>query len=467
MEAGRHRVVIVGGGFGGLYAARTLGKDERVSVTLVDRRNHHLFSPLLYQVATGAVSPGDIAQPLRSILRKQANTTVLLGEAVGLDPVRREVLMSDGGPIGYDTLIVAAGARFSYFGNDAWAANAPGLKSLDDATDIRRRILIAFEAAEREHDPVRRREWMTFVIIGGGPTGVELAGALGEIARDTLRRDFRSIDTAATRILLVEAMDRVLPTYPPKQSASAKRQLERLGAIVRTATKVVDLDDRSVAVEMAGGEREIIPARTRLWAAGVLAGSFVHAVAEATGAPTDRAGRILVGPDLTVPGHPEIFAIGDSAVMPWKAGKAVPGVAQGGIQGGKHAAAAIRHRLSGEAVPPFRYSNRGDVAVIGRLAGVTDIPWLGPFGRRSGFVAWALWLGIHIVYLIGFANRLVVTVRWAWSFLTHGRGSRLITGTPLLPPIAEPEPPAARPAPGREEPPEDELAVTDASGEPA
>jgi NADH dehydrogenase len=463
---GRSRVLIVGGGFGGLYAARELGKDERVAVTLVDRRNHHLFSPLLYQVATGAVSPGDIAQPLRSILRKQANTTVLLGEAVGLDPDRREVRMSDGGPIGYDSLIVAAGARFSYFGNDAWAKHAPGLKSLDDATDIRRRILIAFEAAEREHDPVRRREWMTFVIVGGGPTGVELAGALGEIARDTLRRDFRSIDTAGTRILLVEALDRILPTYPPRQSASAKRQLERLGAIVRTATRVVNVDDRSVTVELAGGEREVIPARTTLWAAGVLAGSFVHAVAEATGAPTDRAGRILVGPDLTVPGHPEIFAIGDSAVMPWKDGKPVPGVAQGGIQGGKYAARAIRHRLSGEPAPPFRYSNRGDVAVIGRLAGVTDIPWLGPFGRRSGFLAWALWLGIHIVYLIGFANRLVVTVRWAWSFLTHGRGSRLITGTPLLPPIAEPEPPASGPPPGQEAPTPDELAISDASGEP-
>lgn len=467
MEIGRHRVLIVGGGFGGLAAARELGRDERISVTLVDRRNHHLFSPLLYQVATGAVSPGDIAQPLRSILRKQANTTVLLGQAVGLDPARREVLMSDGGPIAYDSLIVAAGARFSYFGNDAWAANAPGLKSLDDATDIRRRILIAFEAAEREHDPDRRREWMTFAIIGGGPTGVELAGALGEIARDTLRRDFRSIDTTAARILLIEALDRILPTYPARQSASARRQLERLGATVRTATRVVDLDDRSVTVEMAGGEREVIPTRTRLWAAGVLAGSFVHAVAVATGAPTDRAGRILVEADLSLPGHPEIFAVGDAAVMPWKVGRAVPGVAQGGIQGGKHAAVAIRHRLAGEPVPPFHYSNRGDVAVIGRLAGVTDIPWLGPFGRRSGFIAWALWLGIHIVYLIGFANRIVVMVRWAWSFLTHGRGSRLITGSPLLPPISEPEPPVAGSGRGRQPAPIDALEVTDRSGEPA
>jgi NADH dehydrogenase len=457
----RHRVLIVGGGFGGLYAAKELGRDERLEVTVVDRRNHYLFTPLLYQVATGAVSPGDIAQPLRSILRRQRNTTVLLGEAVGLDPDRREVRLSDGGPIPYDTLIVATGARFSYFGHDDWRAVAPGLKSLDDATDIRRRILIAFEAAEREHDPTRRREWMTFAIVGGGPTGVELAGALGEIARDTLRRDFRSIDTAGARILLVEALDRVLPTYPKDRSASARRQLERLGAIVRTGTRVVAVDDHSVTVEMAGGGTERIPTRTTLWAAGILATSFVHAVAEATAAPTDRNGRILVGQDLTIPGRPEIFAVGDAAVMPWKPDRPVPGVAQGGIQGGRHAARTVRRRLSGEATPPFRYSNKGDVAVIGRLAGVTDIPWLGPFGRQSGFFAWSLWLLIHIVYLIGFANRLVVTVRWAWSFLTHGRGSRLITGTPLLPPIQEPEPPAAAPPPAV-----DELAVTDASGEP-
>ena len=452
----------MGGGFGGLYAARELGKDDRIEVTLVDRRNHHLFAPLLYQVATGAISPGDIAQPLRSILRRQRNTTVLLGEAVGLDAVGHEVAMSDGGAIPYDTLIVAAGARHSYFGHDEWAPLAPGLKALDDATEIRRRVLIAFEAAERERDPVRRREWMTFVLVGGGPTGVELAGALGEIARDTLRRDFRSIDTAGARIILVEGLDRVLPTYPPRQSASARRQLERLGAIVQTGRRVVGIDERSVTVEMADKSTERIPTRTVLWAAGNMANPFVAAVASATGAPTDRGGRIQVGADLTVPGHPEIFAIGDAAVQPWKEGRPVPGVAQGAIQSGRHAAKTIRRRLSSEPTPAFKYSNKGDVAVIGRLAGVTDIPWLGPFGRRSGFFAWALWLGIHIVYLIGFANRLVVTVRWAWSFLTHGRGSRLITGTPLLPPIAEPQPPAPSTVP-----PPDELALTDApTGEP-
>jgi NADH dehydrogenase len=439
--AARHRVLIVGGGFGGLYAARELGKDERLDVTLVDRRNFHLFQPLLYQVATGALSPGEIAQPLRSILRKRRNTTVLLGEAVKLDPVRREVGLSDGGPIAYDTLIVATGARFSYFGNDDWSRHAPGLKSIDDATEIRRRILIAFEAAEREADETRRTEWMTFVVVGGGPTGVELAGALGEIANDTLRRDFRSIDPSQARILLVEAMDRILPPYPPDRSESARRQLERLGVTVRTGTRVVHIDDRSVRV-VVGDKEERIPTRTVLWAAGVQVSSFAHAVAEATAAETDRAGRMLVGPDLTIPGHPEIFVVGDAAVMPWKKDRPVPGVAQGGIQGGTYAAKTIRRRLSNTPTPPFRYGNRGDVAVIGRRSGVTDIPWLGPLGRQGGFLAWALWLSIHIVYLIGFANRIVVVTRWAWSFFTHGRGSRLITGQPLLPPIEEPEPPA-------------------------
>ncbi|HEU0235795.1 MAG TPA: NAD(P)/FAD-dependent oxidoreductase, partial [Candidatus Limnocylindrales bacterium] len=438
-----HRVVVIGGGFGGLYAARELGRDDRIDVTLVDRRNFHLFQPLLYQVATGALAPGEIAQPLRSILRRQRNTTVLLGEAIGIDVDRRRVLLSDGGPIEYDSLIVATGARFSYFGHDEWAPHAPGLKSVDDATEIRRRILIAFEAAEREADPERRAEWMTFVVVGGGPTGAELAGALGEIATDTLRRDFRSINTPDARIILVEAMDRVLPLYPADRSRSARRQLERLGVTVRTGTRVVHVDDRCVRVApTAGGPEETIPVRTVLWAAGVLASSFARAVADATGAEMDRSGRVIVGPDLTLPGHPEIFVLGDAAVQPWKRDRPVPGVAQGAIQPGRYAARTIRRRLSGEPTPPFRYSDKGDVAVIGRLSGVTNIGWLGPFGRQGGFIAWLLWLGIHIFYLIGFANRIVVVTRWAWSFFTHGRGSRLITGSPLLPPIEEPEPPA-------------------------
>jgi NADH dehydrogenase len=439
----RHRVLIVGGGFGGLYAARRLGTDERIDLTLVDRRNHHVFQPLMYQVATGAVAPGDIAQPLRSILRRNANTTVLLGEAIGLDLDAREVELSDGGPIGYDTLIVATGARHSYFGHEAWARYATGLKSIDDATRIRREILIAFEAAEREHVAERRHEWMTFVIVGGGPTGVELAGALGEIAHDTLRRDFRSINPPDARIILVEAMDRVLPGYPAGRSRSAKRQLERLGVIVRTATRVTDITEHEVTVEpAAGGPPERIPTRTVLWAAGVQASSFVRVVAGATGAETDKAGRIKVGSDLTIPGHPEIFVIGDAAVQPWKPDRPVPGVAQGGIQGGRYAARAILARLDGRQMEPFRFRDLGDVAVIGRLSGVTNIPWLGPFGRTGGFIAWVIWLGIHIVNLAGFHNRLIVLIRWAWSFVTHGRGSRLISGEPLVPEIEQPEPPA-------------------------
>jgi NADH dehydrogenase len=439
-----HRVAIIGGGFGGLYAARRLGKDERIDLTLVDRRNHHVFQPLLYQVATGALAPGDMAQPLRSILRRNRNTAVLLGEAIGIDIERREVQLSDGGPIPYDTLVVATGAHHSYFGHDEWASFAQGLKTIDDALEVRRRILIAFEAAEREHVPARRREWMTFVVVGGGPTGVELAGALGEIARDTLRRDFRSINSADSSILLVEAMDRVLPTYPPDRSASARRQLERLGVRVLTGTRVTDIAEHDVTIDPADPTTAstTIPTRTVLWAAGVQASSFARKVAAAAGAETDRAGRVKVLPDLTIPGHPEIFVIGDAAVQPWKPDRPVPGVAQGGIQGGKYVATAILARLGAETPPQFRFSDRGDVAVIGRLSGVTNIPWLGPFGRTGGFIAWLLWLGIHITYLIGFTNRVVVIARWTWTFVTHGRGSRLITGQPLLPDIEEPEPPA-------------------------
>ena len=436
-----HRVLVIGGGFGGLNAARVLGRDPRVSVTLVDRRNFHLFQPLLYQVATGAISPGDIAQPLRSILRKQANTTVLLGEAIDINAERREVLLSDGGSVGYDTLIVAPGAHHSYFGQDAWAAHAPGLKSIDDALEIRRRIFIAFEAAEREQNLARRAEWMTFVIIGGGPTGVELAGALGEIANDTLKRDFRSIHPPDARIILIEAAERILPPYPADRSASAAQQLARLGVEVRTGTRVIGVESGSVRVVHEGVEEEIAT-RTTLWAAGVQASAFVRRVAEVTGAQTDRAGRIIVGPDLAVPGHPEIIALGDAASVPWRTDRPVPGVAQGAIQAGGWAGRALLARLAGKTPKPFRYTDKGDVAVIGRLRGVTNIPWLGPLGRQGGFIAWAMWLVIHLFYLIGFTNRIVVMLRWGWSFFTSGRSTRLITGSPQLPPIEEPAPPA-------------------------
>ncbi len=447
-ERARHRVLIVGGGFAGLYATRSLRSDPEVAVTLLDRRNFHLFQPMLYQVATGALSPGEIAQPLRSILSRQRNATVILGEAVGIDVDKREVHVSDGGPIAYDTLIVATGAHHTYFGHEDWANHAQGLKTLEDAIEVRRRVLIAFEAAEREADPDRRREWMTFVLVGGGPTGVELAGSLGEIARDTLKRDFRAIDPADARIILVEAMDRILPTYPPGRSRSAAKQLERLGVTVRLGTTVTHIDEESVRVRPSADRdapEELIPTRTVLWGAGVIASSFARKVAAAAGVETDRNGRVLVEPDLTVPGHPEIFVVGDAAVQPWKADRPTPGVAQGGIQGGSYAAKVIRRRILGRPWEPFRYSNHGDVAVIGRLSGVTDIPWLGPLGQQGGFTAWLLWLGIHIAYLIGFANRLVVLVRWAWSFITHGRGTRLITGGQLLPPIEEPSPPVLPP----------------------
>ena len=440
-----HRVVVVGGGFAGLNAARSLGIDPEVRLTLVDRRNFHLFQPLLYQVATGALSPGDIAQPLRSLLRRQRNTTVILGEAVGIDVDRHEIELADGGPIAYDTLVVATGAHHTYFDHPDWATVAPGLKTVEDATENRRPIHKAIEAAEREADAARRRAWMTFVLVGGGPTGVELAGALGEIAHDTLRRDFRSIHPDETRIILVEAMDRVLPPYPPDRSVSAQRQLERLGVEVRTRMRVIGLDADGVAVTGPDGAQERIEAKTVFWAAGVLGARFGRLVAEATAAPTDRAGRVLVEPDLTIPGHPEIFVVGDAAVQPWKPEKPTPGVAQGAIQGGKYAAKVIRRRILGRPHDPFRYSDHGDAAIIGRLSGVTNISWLGPFGRQGGFTAWALWLGIHLFYLIGFSNRIVVLVRWAWTFLTHGRGTRLITGSVLLPPIEEPEPPVLAP----------------------
>ena len=444
-----HRVVIVGGGFAGLYAARKLGKDKAVEVTLIDRRNYHLFQPLLYQVATGALSPGDIAQPLRAILRHCKNTRVILGEAVGLDPAARRVTLSDEGTVDYDTLIVATGARHAYFGHDEWAELAPGLKTIEDATDMRRRILIAYEAAEREADPARRAEWMTFTVVGGGPTGVELAGALGEISNDTLRRDFRSILPSDARVLLVEALDRVLPTYPAGLSKSARRQLEHLGVTVRTGTRVTSIDEGGITVVVHGDGAEAgdpatdlterIPTRTVLWAAGVQASSFGRKVADALDVEVDRAGRVPVDADLSVPGHPEVLILGDLAVTKRPDGRPVPGVAPAAIQEGTYAAESILRRVHGRTSEPFRYQDRGDVAVIGRLSGVADIRWMGRFGRMSGFLAWGMWLGVHILYLIGFANRLVVLIRWAWSFLTHGRGTRLITGEPHLPPIKRPE----------------------------
>jgi NADH dehydrogenase len=404
----RPHVVIVGGGFGGLYAARAL-RGAPVRVTLLDRRNHHLFQPLLYQVATAALNPSDIAMPLRSIFRKQANVTVLLAEAARIDPTARKVILTDG-EISYDRVIVATGATHSYFGRDSWAPHAPGLKSIEDALEIRRRVLLAYEAAEREPDPARRRAWLTFVIVGGGPTGVELAGALAEISRHALARDFRTFDPKQARIVLLEGAPRLLQAFPPELSEKAREQLARLDVEVMTGRVATGIDDGGVTV---GTER--IPARTVIWAAGVAASPLARSL----GAPLDRAGRVLVAPDLAVPGHPEITVIGDLAAVP-----EVPGVAQGAIQMGRHAAANIRRAILGEPLLPFRYKDPGLVATIGRGAAVAAFPR----SRWSGVFAWWLWLSIHIFYLIGFRNRLLVMIQWAWSFFTFQRGVRLITG---------------------------------------
>jgi NADH dehydrogenase len=422
---GRHQVVIVGGGFGGLYAAKGLA-GAPVDVTVIDRRNHHVFSPLLYQVATAQLAPGEIAQPLRSLLRRADNVRVILGEAVDLDRDRRLVRLADGAEVVYDTLIVATGTRHAYFGNDGWEALAPGLKTIDDALGIRRRILVAFEAAEREPDPATRSAWLTFVIVGGGATGVELAGALGEVARDALRDQFRSIDPGDARIVLVEGMERVLPTYPERLSREAAAELRELGATIRAGTRVTGIDPEGVDLQTTSGI-ERLPARTVLWAAGVQVGAFGRAVAAALGAQTDRSGRISVGDDLTVPGHPEVFVIGDLAVAPWKPGRAVPGVAQGAIQGGRYVGRVVRARLAGDELPPFRFKDLGELATVGRLRAVADFRRL----RFGGRLAWLLWLAIHLVWLVGLENRMLVLTRWAWSFLTRGRSNRLITGRPM------------------------------------
>jgi NADH:ubiquinone reductase (H+-translocating) len=416
-----HRVVIVGGGFGGLHVARSL-KRAAARVTLIDRRNFHLFQPLLYQVATGAISPANIAAPLRNILKRQRNAEVLLGEVVGFDVSRRRVILRDGEGE-YDTLVVAAGARHSYFGRDQWEPWAPGLKTIEDALEIRRRILLAFERAERETDPDLRREWLTFVIVGGGPTGVELAGALAEIANYTLEHDFRHIDPADARILLVEAVDRVLSTFPPQLSARAARSLDRLGIVLRLRTMVTDVR-REAVVLRAGETSETVRARTVMWAAGVQASPLGRGLAEQTGAQLDRAGRILVGPDLTLPGHPEIFVIGDLAHVVAAGGGPLPGTAPVAIQSGRYVGRVVRRRLAGRPIHPFRYRNFGMLATIGRFAAVADFGRL----RFGGFVAWVLWLFVHLMKLVSFENRLLVFIQWGWNFLTFKRPARLITG---------------------------------------
>jgi NADH dehydrogenase len=416
-----HRVVILGGGFGGLYAAKAL-KNAPAQVTLLDRRNFHLFQPLLYQVATGALSPGEIASPLRSVLRRQKNTEVLLGEATDLDADRRAVIMADGQRIEYDSLIVATGSADSYFGHDDWRRNAPGLKSIEEATEIRHKILYAFEAAEREHDPGKQREWLTFVIVGGGPTGVELAGALAEIAHDTLRHDFRSIHPQDARIFLLEGTPRVLPTYPEDLSAKAKAALVKLSVTPQTGVFVTDIDDGGVTVKTSAGN-ERIAARTVIWAAGVKPSPFADVLERRAGAPRDKRGQILVNGDCSLPGHPEIFVIGDLAYIQ-QDGKPLPGVAPVAIQQGSYVAKLIRERLRGGTLPAFRYRDKGSLAVIGRAAAVAEI---GPL-HISGLLAWLTWLFVHLMYLVEFSNRVMVFIQWGFLYLTFNRGARLITG---------------------------------------
>jgi NADH dehydrogenase len=427
------RVVIIGGGFGGLYAARAL-KRAPVQITLLDRSNHHCFQPLLYQVATAGLAATQIAAPIRKIFGKQANVRVELADVDRIDPDARTVVTADQTAIPYDFLIVATGATHAYFGNDHWAPHAPGLKTLGDAIEIRRRVLLAFEAAERQDDPALRDALMTFVVVGGGPTGVELAGALAEVARHTLEGEFRSIDPATAKVILLEAGDRVLASFDEKSSQNAHRQLEDLGAVIRLGARVTNIDADGVMI----GD-EALPARTVLWAAGVAASPL----AASLDTDLDRAGRVKVAPDLTVPGRPEIFVVGDLALVE-QDGKSIPGVAPAAIQGGTYAGRAIRARLENPAaeVAPFRYVDKGSLATIGRSRAVAEVG-----GRRfGGLLAWLLWAVVHLMYLTGFRNRLVTFMDWTWSYLSWSRGARVVLegesvagrrGAPMAQPIPE------------------------------
>ncbi len=413
----RPRVVIIGGGFAGLYAAKGL-KRAPVQVTLLDRRNHHLFQPMLYQVATAALNPSDIANPIRSILRKQTNANVLLADAVSVDTASREVLLADGVSLPYDYLIVATGARHSYFGHEEWEPLAPGLKSLEDAIEIRKRVLLAFEEAERETRPERRQALLTFIVVGGGPTGVELAGALAEIRNFALKRDFRQINPRDATVMLIEAGPRILAAYPPELSEQAATSLRRLGVEIRTGTMVTGIREWSVQA----GESSVA-ARTVLWAAGNTASPLLRSL----GAPLDQQGRVIVQPDCSIAGHPEVFVLGDAAHFAVDGGT-LPGVCPVAIQMGQYAARVIRteadRRTDGQARPPFRYWDKGQLAVIGRGRAVADI---GRF-HFGGFIAWLAWIFVHIFFLIGFRNRVLVLIQWAYSYFTYRRGARLITG---------------------------------------
>ena len=419
----RPHIVIIGGGFGGLSAAQAL-KRAPVDVTLIDRRNFHLFQPLLYQVATGSLSPGEISAPLRGVLGKQENAKVLLGEVVDVNPETNSILLADGAIVQYDFLIVAAGAQSSYYGHEEWREWAPSLKSIEEATEVRHKILYAFEVAERISDPVARASWLTFIIVGAGATGVELAGAIGEIARQTLRNDFRSIHPEEAQIILMDGAPRVLMPFPEELSCKATRALERLGVQVRTGVMVKGIDREGVTI--AQGSTEIrLDARTVIWAGGVAAPPIGRALAKSAGAETDKSGRIKVGPDLTLPRFRNIFVIGDIAVCLDHSGKPLPGVAQVAMQGGAYAAKSIVKRMkTGADLPPFKYFDKGSLAVIGRAAAVASA-----FGvKLSGLPAWLVWAFIHLMYIVEFRNRVLVFIQWAFQSLTFNRGARLITG---------------------------------------
>ena len=417
------KVVILGGGFGGLYAAQAL-RHAPVDVTVVDRRNYHLFQPLLYQVATGSLSPGEIAAPIRGVLSNQKNAQVLLGEAVDIDPASKRVQLKDGAQVDYDLLIVATGSQGSYFGHDQWRNWAPGLKTVEDATTIRHKILLAFEAAERTADQADRTAWLTFVIVGAGPTGVELACALGEIANETLKHDFRSIRPQDARIIVVDSGKRVLGTYAEDLSVKAEAQLCKLGARVRMGVMVTGVDEDGVKLKTATGE-DHIPSHTVIWAAGVAVTDFARTLAKQTNTETDKVGHIKVAPDLSIPNFPDIYVVGDLALVVGENGKPLPGVAQVAMQTGSYAAKAITRRVKGEpAQKPFKYFNKGDLAVIGRAAAVANV-----FGvHLSGFIAWLVWLFIHLLYIVEFQSRIMVAIQWGFLYLSHNRGARLITG---------------------------------------
>jgi NADH dehydrogenase len=420
---GQHRVVILGGGFGGLAAAQKL-KRAPVEVTLIDRRNFHLFQPLLYQVATGSLSPGEIAAPLRGVLSRQKNTRVILGEAADVDPQAKQVILRDGACFAYDSLIAATGTQTSYYGNDSWREWAPSLKSVEEATAIRHKILYAFERAERATTPEEEQAWLTFIIVGAGATGLELSGALAEIARETLRHDFRKIDPQKARIILMEGAPRVLGPFPEDLSAKAEKLVARLGVEVIKGVMVTNIDARGVTFKR-GDASEVLGARTVLWAGGVTATPFARKLAERTKSETDRNGRIMVNRDLTVPNFPDIFILGDLAHAVDEKGTPLPGVAQVAMQGGAYAAKVIRARLEGKMEhPPFHYFNKGEMAVIGRAAAVANI-----FGIHvSGLLAWLMWVFIHLIYIVEFQSRVQVFVQWGFEYLTFSRGARLITG---------------------------------------